>query len=202
MAQLLIAFGADKVVSGLAMVVSTMLLCVMYYTRFSGEKAKKNSWIMNHLQRYKLSKIFSGFRIPFLYPALNHSECVEFERKMVESARQGVYLTLVDQGLLISEIYVEDRGRVMAMLMFERCGPCARALEVELTKSIGFKSFMFKNVGGHYVVQSMVTGLFYDVVTTKGVSCKENLDFVKYQKDKASGEKTPQELANKYAITF
>lgn len=41
LAQLLIAFGADKVVSGLVLVISTMLLCGMYYTRFSVLKAKR-----------------------------------------------------------------------------------------------------------------------------------------------------------------
>jgi len=158
--------------------------------------------MMQLSQRYKLSKLLGKCRLPYFYPALNVSECRDFERKMVEGVREAVYSSLLNQGFFANEIATEDRGRVMAINMFERCGPCARSLESELTKAIGFKSFKFISVGGHYVVQSEITGLMYDLVTSKGVSCKEELDYAKYLNDKLDGHLPAEELGKKYAIEF
>lgn len=143
---------------------------------------------MQNLVYYKIIGFLKVHGLPLPGRLISYLCLDRVETSLIIDIRDQVFDTLVSRGAISSEHKLEDKDYIMVRAMFEHCGVVASAMESVLRDNIGIPVFMFHSVHGHHVIKSKVTGLLYDMVTTKGVSDKRDLDYAKYIEKISNGD--------------
>lgn len=119
----------------------------------------------------------------------------------MKEQRTAVYKSLFLEGRCQPGV---EQNIMLTYLTFEQCGYTANALHRIINEHLEYNYFSMISLKGHYLIQSNVTGLIYDLVSIEGLPLDQTdkLAYFGYLNGLQRGKASKSILISHYALRY